>query len=133
MNEDLPKLESKEKLDLRVLAADDDEVNRDLLRLILSLRYSFIKIVENGQELLDELALENYDVVLTDNNMPKKTGLQALKEIRATDNNIGVVVYSTDTGTTEEDVKKLGGHFLHKPASREELYTMIEKTAEKSA
>lgn len=137
--EDAPKQEQKkspEKITLRILVAEDDETIRQFYELLLGERYSFVKIVEDGQLLLDELNIpgQNYDFVITDNQMfksgtkiPGKSGIEALKEIRAMEGleNLPVIVATGDH--LESEVGALGGIYIKKPFGIKELYTTIDK------
>ena len=68
---------------IKVAIADDHKIFRK--GVILSLRaYSNIKFVqeaENGQELLDGLAVSQPDVILMDLRMPLKDGIETTKSI----------------------------------------------------
>lgn len=67
----------------RILVVDDEMSNRLLLNRFLS-AHSYIVEAENGQEALDWLMRESFDVVLLDIMMPVMTGLEALQNIRQT-------------------------------------------------
>ena len=68
---------------IKVAIADDHKIFRK--GVILSLRsYTNIKFVqeaENGQELLDGLAVSQPDVILMDLRMPRKDGIETTKSI----------------------------------------------------
>ncbi len=125
-------VETKEKIKLRILYADDDESIRSVIERLLRRKYSHVEVVENGQALIDRLSEdgEGFDIVLTDNQMPKKTGLEALQEIRQTSGleNLFVIVLTTDdTGNTQSRVEELGGVYVSKPFDITNLYIQIEK------
>ncbi|MDH2998603.1 DNA-binding response regulator [Pasteurellaceae bacterium LFhippo2] len=66
----------------RILLVDDDIDLTELLAELLSLEGFNIHTVHNGQEALDELELQNYDLVLLDVMMPVLNGIETLKIIR---------------------------------------------------
>jgi signal transduction histidine kinase/ActR/RegA family two-component response regulator len=67
----------------RVLAADDNAVNRKLVELILGTIGAEVVSVENGLEALQALEQQNFDLVLMDLQMPVMDGLTAIRRIRA--------------------------------------------------
>jgi putative two-component system response regulator len=69
-----------------ILVVDDNEDNRDMLsRRLENLGYE-IKRAEDGQQALDKLANENFDLVLLDVMMPVLDGYQTLERIKADQN-----------------------------------------------
>lgn len=86
----LPALESKsiplddgEIVSYNILLAEDNLVNQKLAVKILEKHGHKVKVVENGQEALDNLKLNlNYDVILMDVQMPIMGGFEATRLIR---------------------------------------------------
>ena len=82
---------------IKVLIADDNQLLREGLKLILS-DTKDIHVVEeasNGQEVLDKLDTNSFDVIVLDINMPKKTGFEVLTELKTRGNKIPVLILST--------------------------------------
>jgi len=67
---------------LRVLVAEDNQVNQVVVRRILEKHDHDVTMVENGREALDALAKSSFDVVLMDMQMPELDGLQATRMLR---------------------------------------------------
>jgi signal transduction histidine kinase/ActR/RegA family two-component response regulator len=67
----------------RVLAADDNAVNRKLVELILGAIDADVVSVENGLEAVRAMEQQAFDVVLMDLQMPVMDGLTAIQRIRA--------------------------------------------------
>lgn len=65
-----------------ILLIDDDIEFTELLNELLSLEGFEITIVHNGQEGLEKLQSNCYDLVLLDVMMPIKNGIETLKELR---------------------------------------------------
>ncbi|KAJ4491482.1 hypothetical protein C8J55DRAFT_420587 [Lentinula edodes] len=82
--ESLPPLPSKaEKLSLRVLIVEDNDINRLLLAKRLRMDGHVVVNTTNGQEGLDKVMSDrNFDCVLMDINMPILNGLEASAKIR---------------------------------------------------
>ncbi|MFB9080131.1 ATP-binding protein [Flavobacterium procerum] len=67
---------------LRVLAAEDNEVNIIVIKKLLNKWNIQPVIARNGKEALDAVISNDYDVVLMDINMPLMDGFEAAKSIR---------------------------------------------------
>ena len=65
-----------------ILVADDDADIRDILNDTLNSLGARVVTAANGQECLDRVEAEAPDVILLDIEMPVKSGLQVLKELR---------------------------------------------------
>ena len=68
---------------LRVLAAEDNAANRQVLTALLGPLPIDLTLVDNGRQALDALESAVFDIVLMDANMPVMDGLTALRAIRA--------------------------------------------------
>ncbi len=72
------------KSDLRVLFADDLPVMKKLVISILKqINITNIDTASNGEEALELMTEKQYDIVLTDWNMPVMNGLQLLQKIKS--------------------------------------------------
>lgn len=67
---------------LNILLADDNRVNRTVINKVLEQAGHTTRLVENGQQALDALDEERFDLVLMDVNMPVMSGLDAAKLYR---------------------------------------------------
>ena len=69
--------------DCVVLAADDNEVNRDVLRLLLADYVGCLDFAVNGADAVQAYRAKHYDLVLMDTQMPIMDGIAATRLIRA--------------------------------------------------
>jgi CheY-like chemotaxis protein len=67
----------------KVLIAEDSSVIQNLAKKILEFQNFEIHAVKNGQQVLDELAKADFDIILLDINMPVMDGMECAKAVRA--------------------------------------------------
>ncbi len=71
---------------MKILIVDDFATMRRIMKNILrQLGFSNLAEADDGTTALEELKKANYDLVISDWNMPKMTGLELLKILRADD------------------------------------------------
>lgn len=67
---------------LRILVAEDNNVNQILMKKILDKLGHSVEIAQNGKEAIDKLDQETFDLVLMDLQMPILGGIEATQRIR---------------------------------------------------
>ncbi len=117
---------------LRVLAVDDDMINRKLIKSMLMKADNVSEIIEavNGMDALDILKKDqNIDIVLLDIIMPIMGGIDFLKVARADDNmkNIPVIVLTTDETIRGEALNEGANDFLTKPIREKDIVSKINQ------
>ncbi|OGP89346.1 MAG: two-component system response regulator [Deltaproteobacteria bacterium RBG_16_47_11] len=118
----------------RILIAEDEKNQRDLLEGFLKKEGFSVEAVANGREALQELEGNFFDVALIDYKMPELDGLQTLREIRNLYPDLPVVMM-TAYGTVETAVasmKEGALDYLTKPIDLDELLLMLQKVIERS-
>jgi DNA-binding NtrC family response regulator len=118
----------------RILIAEDEKTQRDLLEGFLKKEGFSVEAVANGREALQELEGNFFDMALIDYKMPELDGLQTLQEIRKFYPDLPVVMM-TAYGTVETAVasmKEGALDYLTKPIDLDELLLMLQKVIERS-
>ncbi|MGO4291477.1 ATP-binding protein [Chitinophaga sp. RAB17] len=115
--------------DVRLLVAEDNKMNQNLLRHLLSSWQLQYKIVNNGKEVLQALDKQHYDLVLMDIQMPEMDGYSAVQAIRnELHSTIPVIAMTAHAMAGERDkCLQMGmNEYISKPIIEEELYKMIQ-------
>jgi len=118
----------------KILIAEDEKAQRDLLEGFLRKEGFLVDAVANGSEALQKLEGNFFDIALIDYKMPKLDGLQTLREIRRLNPDLPVVMM-TAYGTVETAVatmKEGALDYLTKPIDLEELLLIFQKVMERS-
>ena len=76
----------------RILIVDDDRQMRRTLQIMMERLGYTSTAVGNGDDALQVLRSEHYDLVLTDLRMPRMSGLELLEEMRQVDLTLPVIV-----------------------------------------
>jgi len=118
---------------IRVLVADDEKNLRDLVVRELSRRGLEVEGVGDGEAALARLRESPYDVVVLDMKMPKKEGIEVLRELQEFPEHPQVIVMTGfQEVSTAVEAMKLGAYdYLTKPTKIEELEILVRKAAEK--
>lgn len=109
---------------IKVLIADDQELIRDSLKIMLQdSEISVVATVGDGRAALDRIREKKPDVVLLDIRMPTMDGIECLKKIRETDSKLPVLMLTTfDDDEYIFDSLKFGANgYLLKNISQKEL------------
>ena len=114
-----------------ILIADDHAIARRGLKEILAetIPFADIDTVGSAEELLAKLMQQNWDIVISDINMPGRSGLEILQEINKNFPDLPVLIVSVHT---EEEyairvIKAGGAGFLNKDDAVEEELTKAVK------
>jgi signal transduction histidine kinase/CheY-like chemotaxis protein len=75
--------DSKSDRPLRILAAEDNAANRQVLRVLLDPLGVELSLVEDGQAAVEAMQVGAFDMILMDANMPRMDGVTAVRAIRA--------------------------------------------------
>ncbi len=116
----------------RILVAEDNLINQKVISKFLSLWNATVEIVENGEDALQKMQEDSYDLILMDLQMPFMDGYESAKRIRLLGsqyyNNIPIIALTASALSSEQDkVKKAGmDDFVVKPFDPEDLLHKIK-------
>ncbi len=117
---------------MKILLADDDKSVRRVIQFKLGKEGFDVTAVEDGQQAMDSLRKNRFDLLLADIRMPILDGIELLKQSRAVQPDLKIILI-TAHGTVSQAVEavKLGAFdYITKPFEDEELFIAIEKALE---
>ncbi len=115
----------------RVLVVEDEDAIREVVRLLLERVGFVVDEATDGLMAMQKLSKNQYEVVITDLNMPKVTGEELLVQVRNSGKTVPVVLMTGGviTEISSEDHKKLeelADGYLRKPFGKEELFKVLQ-------
>jgi signal transduction histidine kinase/FixJ family two-component response regulator/HPt (histidine-containing phosphotransfer) domain-containing protein len=115
-----------------ILLVEDVEANYVLARAVLEAQGHQVDVAENGQEAIDAVRRNSYDVVLMDIQMPGMDGLTATRRIRelpGPERSLPIIAMTANVLPEQiEEFRKAGmNDHVGKPFDREQLYTVIDR------
>jgi two-component system response regulator AtoC len=116
----------------RILIVDDDLSLCHFLTKALSQKGYPVILCHNGREALDVVYKQEIDLILLDNRLPDRNGLEILKEIKRDHPKVSVIIM-TAFGTTETAIEamKIGAFdYILKPFELDEISELVAKGLE---
>jgi len=112
----------------KILLVEDEVLLVDNLKKNLMQKNYFVDIALDGEEALYLLAEFEYDLIILDLGLPKRSGLSVLEHIRSEQNATPVLILTARNSWQErvEGLKKGADDYLGKPFHFEELMARIE-------
>jgi two-component system chemotaxis response regulator CheY len=116
---------------IQILSVDDFSTMRRIVKNILrQLGYLNVDEAENGTEALIAMRAKRYDLVISDWNMPVKTGIELLREVRADaalkDTPFLMVTAEAEKENVVEAVKAGVSNYILKPFTAKVLEEKLE-------
>ena len=119
------------KTKLKILLAEDNKMNQNIVIKMLEKRSNIVKVAETGKQVLEMLEYECFDLILMDLQMPEMGGIETVKIIRENENKTGVhipIIAMTAhaiKGTREECLSAGMDEYITKPVEMEKLLQLV--------
>ena len=112
----------------RILIAEDNDSNYILMTYILKKYYQFDR-AQNGQEAVDMVEKNNYDLILMDIKMPVMDGMEATRLIKEKHPNLPIIALTANAFDSDRQLAFEAGcdEFLPKPISSDVCLKTISK------
>jgi CheY-like chemotaxis protein len=114
----------------RILIADDNQPNCELLEVYLADVDCDVEVAVDGQDTLDKVASFRPDVILLDVMMPKLSGFEVCRKLKDDPATRGIMVLMVtalnELGDIERAVQAGTDDFLSKPVNKLELVKRVE-------
>lgn len=113
-----------------VLAVDDSETMRQMVRMTLQAGSYNVILASDGEEALNKfMNTTGVDLVVTDINMPKLDGLGLIKAIRAQNQDVPILALTTES---EDAMRKKGAEagangWMTKPFKPEQFIEVVKR------
>ena len=117
----------------RALIIDDDLSTLELLKYQLEAEDFFVITAENGSTAIDFIKELDFDIILTDLNLPDINGIEMVKKTKEISPNTEIIMI-TGYGSIEKAVEsaKAGAfHYVEKPIDFDELILLIRRAIER--
>lgn len=113
----------------KVLVVDDDSALRLTVSSAFQERNYLVDQAADGEEAVNKVMSSKYDLVLLDVNMPRMSGLDALKHIKAYDSSVIVIVLTAYSNVKDAvgAVRQGAYNYLEKPIKSEDLVALVDR------
>jgi YesN/AraC family two-component response regulator len=114
-----------------VLYVDDEIINLDLFEISFMNEFQILK-AESGEDALEILQKETVDVVVTDLKMPGMDGIELIKKIKESNQQLNCILltgYYEEHIIRDSDLSSLIFKYLMKPYGREDIIKTILEAA----
>ncbi len=110
----------------RVLIVDDEEVIRKFLKIHLAKLGYEVKEAADGEQAIEQLGIDDFDLLICDILMPKKNGWEVMKEVKSNPKTRNLPVIILTAKNEDSDMFKgydLGAnYYMTKPFTKAQLF-----------
>ncbi|MBN2413885.1 sigma-54-dependent Fis family transcriptional regulator [candidate division KSB1 bacterium] len=117
---------------IHVLIVDDDDITRESLMTVLNNQGFNCRQAANGQEALELIKTNEFDVVITDLEMPKMNGIELLEKTAELKSRVSFIIITAYASieTAIEALRKGAFDYLLKPLNFEDVAHRVQKLVE---
>jgi CheY-like chemotaxis protein len=117
------------KKNQKILLAEDNPVNQQLMQVLLKKMGYEVALVDNGKLAVEAMEKDSYDIILMDIQMPEMNGLDATRSIRQKGFKTPVIAITANAlkGDREQCLEAGCDDYLPKPIDKYDLEEMIQK------
>jgi two-component system, LytTR family, response regulator len=114
---------------IKVVLADDHEDSIELIQYFLSSlpEFHLVGLCHNGEELIEEVMLKKPDLVLTDINMPKKNGIQAITDCLSFHPQLKFIFITGNSDYAVKAFELAAIDYIVKPVEKDRFITALQK------
>lgn len=114
-----------------ILLVDDTRSMRKMVATVLQGAGYTVEEAADGQEALDKAKAQVFDLVVTDQNMPRMDGITLVRSLRALPeyDDVALIVLSTETGTELKEQGRAAGAtgWMAKPFDPEKMLVIVRQ------
>lgn len=118
---------------IRILLIEDEELSREsLTRLLKNAGYA-VDGAESGEKAMQLLAVDSYDIIVSDLFLPDSNGIEILKKVKGTfpETEVILITGHASAETAVKAMKEGASDYITKPLNFEELQIILAKVVEK--
>ncbi|WP_445721014.1 ATP-binding protein [Flavobacterium sp.] len=112
-----------------ILLVEDNKINQMITKKMLEKRGITCKIIDNGEDAIEDIKTNSYDLILMDVHLPGINGTEATSEIRKFNNKIPIVALTAISLNENREMLLSYGmnDVITKPFEPEHFYTIVTK------
>jgi two-component system response regulator (stage 0 sporulation protein F) len=118
-----------------ILLVDDDPEFRKAMKKMFEKSGYNVTVAADGQEALEALSEESFDLIISDLRMPNLNGMELMEELKRRRINLPVI-FITAYGEVESymDLMNLGAfEYINKPVKGQEILGVVRKALESAS
>ncbi|MDM8568419.1 response regulator [Thiotrichales bacterium HSG1] len=114
---------------VQILLVEDNLINQQIVQEMVEFEGVFVTIANNGKEAMLKLAINNFDVILMDIQMPEMDGYETTKLLRKQHNKIPIIAMTANamTGDREKCLAVGMNDYISKPIDENLLLATLDK------